>query len=230
MIEDFRPEVISVVGIAGGIAGREGVALGDVVVGSYLHYAEFVKRAETGDLARYFAYDQPTVSLRESYVDPIRREPTWQRRIAEGLRPQPGEPKVVIGSIVAGEKVLGNPRHDEQKAVVERFSDAVAVDIESVGVARAVHEARRAVDYNPRLVVVRGISDLVHGVAAARRAAAECAGRVRRALTLRARVRATKPFSPHSVSGWCLPIRPRVTPPRGTGEHAGVEPEVVVRD
>jgi nucleoside phosphorylase len=53
LIEDFRPEVISVVGIAGGIAGRENVALGDVVVGSYLHYAEFLKRGESGDLARY---------------------------------------------------------------------------------------------------------------------------------------------------------------------------------
>lgn len=162
MIEEFRPEVISLVGIAGGIAGRENVALGDVVVGSYLHYAEFLKRAEAGDLARYFAYDQPTVSLRDSYVDPLRREATWQVRIPNGLRPAPGVPKVVIGSIVAGEKVLGNPKHEEQRAVVEeRFSDAVAVDMESVGVARAVHEARRAVDYNPRLVIVRGVSDLV---------------------------------------------------------------------
>jgi nucleoside phosphorylase len=161
LIEDFRPEVISVVGIAGGISGREEVALGDVVVASYLHYAEFLKRVEAGDLARYFAYDQPSVSLRESYVDPIRRGGTWRGRILEELRPEPGDPKVVVGSIVAGEKVLGNPKHEEQRAVVERFNDAVAVDMESVGVARAVHESRRAVDYNPRLVVVRGISDLV---------------------------------------------------------------------
>jgi hypothetical protein len=35
--------------------------------------------------------------------------------------------------------------------------------MESFGVARAVHAARAGVDYNPRLVIVRGISDLVYG-------------------------------------------------------------------
>jgi nucleoside phosphorylase len=104
MIEAFRPDVISVVGIAGGVSGRNDVALGDIVVADYLHYAEFLKRSEAGDLARYFAYDQPTVSLRDSYVDPIRREGVWHARIPDGLRPTEGEPKVVIGSIVAGER------------------------------------------------------------------------------------------------------------------------------
>jgi len=160
MIEDFRPEVISVVGIAGGVAGRDGIALGDVVVASYLHYAEFRKLGDLGDLARYFAYDQPTVSLRESYSDPVRREGTWSAAIPVE-RPVDGTPTVIAGSIVAGEKVLGDPKHEEQRRVVRHFSDAVAVDMESVGVARAVHESRRAIDYNPRLLVVRGISDLV---------------------------------------------------------------------
>ena len=57
-IEFFRPEVLIVLGIAGGISGR-GVELGDVVAADYLHYAEFRKLTGRGDLARYIAYDQP---------------------------------------------------------------------------------------------------------------------------------------------------------------------------
>ena len=45
--------------------------------------------------------------------------------------------------------------------IVRQFADAVAVDMESYGVARAVFESRRTVGYNPRLLIVRGISDLV---------------------------------------------------------------------
>jgi nucleoside phosphorylase len=163
LVEDFRPEVVAVVGIAGGIEGRDGVALGDVVVASYLHYSEFRKLAEAGDLRRYYAYDQPAVSLRDTYVDPERRDGSWIGRIA-GARPAEGQPKVIVGSIVAGEKILGNPTHEEQQRVVREFTDAVAVDMESVGVARAVHDARTSVDYSPRLLVVRGVSDLVRAV------------------------------------------------------------------
>jgi len=76
-------------------------------------------------------------------------------------RPADGSPKVIVGSLVAGEKILGDPASEWQRQVIEEFSDAVAIDMESVGVARAVHEARTAVDYNPRFLVVRGISDLV---------------------------------------------------------------------
>jgi nucleoside phosphorylase len=172
LIEDFRPEVVAVVGIAGGIQGRDGVVLGDVVVASYLHYGEFRKLVEAGDLRRYYAYDQPSVSLRDAYVDPERRDGSWIGRIA-GIRPTEGQPKVIIGSIVAGEKILGNPTHEEQQRVVRGVTDAVAVDMESVGVARAVHEARTSVDYNPRLLVVRGVSDLVRAPEPANPAAAE---------------------------------------------------------
>src|SRR4051794_20561473 len=41
LIELFRPEVIVVCGIAGGVAGRDNVQKGDVIVASYLHYSDF---------------------------------------------------------------------------------------------------------------------------------------------------------------------------------------------
>lgn len=161
-LEDYRPEVLILVGIAGGIADRQGVGLGDVVVPNYLHYSEFRKLTSEGDLRRYASYDHPSISILDSYVHPIRRRDEW---LAEIDLPRPdgsaAPPQVVIGSLVAGEKLYGDPSHQEQRLVVSRHEDAVAVDMESFGVARAVAESRRSVDYNPRLLIVRGVSDLV---------------------------------------------------------------------
>lgn len=164
LIEDWRPELVLLVGIAGAIAGR-GPWLGDVVVPDYLHYADFRKLLEGSDDARYCAYDQPTVSLREEYSDPVRLDDAWNQSLSE--RPhEDGAPRdfpkvFADGPLVAGEKVLGNPKHYEQRRVVSHYPDALAIDMESFGVARAVHEARRDPDYNPRLLVIRGVSDLV---------------------------------------------------------------------
>lgn len=160
MLEDYRPEVLALVGIAGGIAGREGVRTGDVVVPSYLHYGEFRKLTTSGDLRRYVAFDQPSVSVRDSYVEPIRRT-SWADNIPVRAPTEIDRPKVIVGSLVAGEKVYGDPTHHEQQQIIGQFGDAVAVDMESYGVARAVFESRRTVDYNPRLLVIRGISDLL---------------------------------------------------------------------
>jgi len=160
ILEDYQPEVLLLVGIAGGIAGREGVRTGDVVVPSYLHYGEFRKLTSSGDLRRYVAFDQPSLSVRDSYVEPIRGT-GWAETIPVPA-PEPTEgPKVIIGSLVAGEKLYGDPKHHEQQQIVGQFGDAIAVDMESYGVARAVFESRRTVGYNPRLLVIRGISDLV---------------------------------------------------------------------
>src|SRR5262249_50716812 len=37
VIEDFRPSFLLLVGIAGGVGGRDGTALGDVIIGDYVH-------------------------------------------------------------------------------------------------------------------------------------------------------------------------------------------------
>jgi hypothetical protein len=68
-----------------------------------------------------------------------------------------------VKPLIAGEKVYGDASHPEQRKLLEseEFSDAVAVDMESIGVASAIHRARRSLTYNPRLLVIRGISDPV---------------------------------------------------------------------
>jgi nucleoside phosphorylase len=166
LLEAFRPEVVMLVGIAGGLSERGPMSLGDVCVPTYVHYGEFRKLTEELDALRYAAYDQPTLSARENHVDAVRfADAQWGAHIAAD-RPDGGQPRVRMGSIVAGDKVMGNPTHEEQQGLARRFPDAIAVDMESFGVARAVHEARIAVPYNPRLVIVRGISDLVRITAA----------------------------------------------------------------
>jgi nucleoside phosphorylase len=170
LIERWRPDIILVTGIAGGIHAND-PWLGDVVVPDYLHYGEFRKLTRTGseggDSARYFAYDHPSVSLREDIVLGLANENHWRDGLRtridrpEEARAPATEPRVWAGTLVAGEKVLGDPRHYEQRRVVSFFAEAGAIDMESVGVARAVHSHRCWPDYNPRFLVVRGISDLV---------------------------------------------------------------------
>jgi nucleoside phosphorylase len=161
LIELFRPEVLLVLGIAGGIAGR-GPALGDVVAADYLHYVEFRKLTGRGDLLRYIAFDQPSVPIRASCVEPTRVVANWVNNIGCPRPAEDGERSVAwIGSIAVAEKVMGDPDHEEQRRLVTTYNDALAIDMESYGVARAIHEAREAVDYDPLLVAIRGISDLV---------------------------------------------------------------------
>jgi len=164
VLEDFRPEVVALVGIAGGLEGRDGVHLGDVVIPSYVHYVEFRKLTGAGDLRRYVAFDQPSKSILECFAHPACRD-AWHTGVtvsrpdgSTGTSPQ----ALYGGSLATGEKIYGDPSHEEQQLLLTSLPDAIAVDMESYGVARAVFESRNNVNYNPRLVVVRGISDLVH--------------------------------------------------------------------
>jgi nucleoside phosphorylase len=169
LIEHWRPDIVMLVGIAGGLAGGD-AGLGDVVIPDYIHYGDFRKITEGADELRYAAYDQPTVSLRSDIVEGVREEGRWVDRVAIARPPflagdasgsNCAAPKVEVGGLVAGEKVLGDPDHPEQGRVFTSFENALAVDMESWGVGRAVHHARTDADYNPRLTVVRGISDIV---------------------------------------------------------------------
>ncbi len=138
LVEDFRPEVVLVVGIAGGIVGREGVALGDTVVPDYLHYADFRSlRIEEGDQPRHAPYDPPSVSLHGTCVFPAKNDDSWRDSIAIQPPEERGPPGVIVGPLVGGEKVYGDPTHEEQRRLVREreYSDAIAVDMESMGVA-----------------------------------------------------------------------------------------------
>jgi nucleoside phosphorylase len=161
LVEAFRPEVLIVCGIGGGVEGQDDIAAGDVVVASYLHYGEFRKLSEDGDHDRYLAYDQPSAMIRSKQVHPVRRSAEWKLLVTVDPPEPDHDPKVLVGPVLAGEKVIGNPEHHEHQRALSRFTDAIAVDMESYGAGRAMHSARTHVDYDPLLLVIRGISDIV---------------------------------------------------------------------
>ena len=94
LIEDFRPEVVIVSGIAGGIHGRDDVQLGDVVVASYIHYAPR-KLTPGEDLPRPYAYDHPSTRLRKRYVEPVQYQRQWINDIACKEFEREGTPKAL---------------------------------------------------------------------------------------------------------------------------------------
>lgn len=165
VIEHWQPEVLLLCGIAGGIDGRDNIAIGDVVTPEYVHYCSFSKLSENGQQRRYLPYDHPSLQLHSNYAEPLSGDDSW---ITDALRqrlPADVRPKVLTGSLVAGNKVYGDPNSEEQAKIVMEFDEAVAIDMESVGLCRAAAAARTNPQYNPRLLIVRSISDLI-GVSA----------------------------------------------------------------
>jgi nucleoside phosphorylase len=169
MFEHWRPDIIMLVGIAGGLSSGD-AGLGDVVLPDFLHYGEFRKLTEAGDDLRFAAYDHPSVSLRTDIVEGVRERGAWAddvrierpgQREDERHGSDPETLKAEFGGLVAGEKIMGDPDHPEQERMFVRFEHAIAVDMESWGVGRAVHHARSEPDYNPRLIVIRGVSDII---------------------------------------------------------------------
>jgi nucleoside phosphorylase len=170
ILEASHPEIVIETGIAGGIPGREEVRPGDVVVPDIVHFFNYVKLTPSGYERRFLPADQPSSNVRRRYARPVSRADAWRSRVTlkrpvfEEPRDQPPqmEPRVYLeGSMVATDELMGNPSADDQKRLVREFPDAVAVDMESMGVARAVHDYRSDVRYNPQFLIVRGISDLV---------------------------------------------------------------------
>jgi nucleoside phosphorylase len=174
LIEDFRPEVLILTGIAGGLQRERPnestgitsyeIAPGDLIVPDYLHYAALrsIKR-KSGDNPRHVPHDPPAASLHWRYVRPIITDNAWRARIRETPPGGHYEPRVRVAPLVAGECIYGDESHPEQVRLLteSEFQDALAVDMESIGVAVAVHSLRNSPIYNPRLLVVRGISDPV---------------------------------------------------------------------
>lgn len=187
IIDDFRPEVLLLVGIAGGLmdrekpnffrrlvssitrdstsagTGRDDVALGDVVIADSVAHTEFMKITDGKHYLRHFPVDHPSVHLRKTVVQALMRGTNLGASIKVERPDTSTVPKILEGQIVCGDKVMGGVEDNMQAQLLEPFDKAVAVDMESIGMARAVCERRTSIWYNPRYLVIRGISDMVTG-------------------------------------------------------------------
>jgi nucleoside phosphorylase len=132
--ERFRPEFIILSGIAGGLEDRDEVSLGDVIIADHVDYYEMRKFSSGKDRTRRLAFDHPSKFLRETIAHRVRHFRPWKTSI-----------KVESAY---------------QQKILDEFDKAIAVDMESYGLARGVYSARATRYYNLNYLVVRGVSDL----------------------------------------------------------------------
>ena len=158
---DLNPKFILVLDIGGGIEGRQELKLGDVVVSKYIQYYEHKKLSAGKEEDRVLPMEQPSFALLEDAAH-VGKE--WWK-IIEVQRPEDKlqVPKKVLGIILSGDKLQGDPDQKPLQHLLDQYPEAVAFAMESAGVAHAAYSNRksqpgRSVEY----LVIRGISDYVN--------------------------------------------------------------------
>jgi nucleoside phosphorylase len=156
-ISAFTPEVAMFVGVAGGV---KDVARGDVVAATKVYGYESGKDKNSGFEPR------PDVG-RTSYRLEKRSVAEARKDDWKALAPSAATSKVYVGPIAAGEKVVADKRSAIARFIKKQYGDSLAVEMEGHGFLQATHANHLDA------VIVRGISDLLSGKAAADRAGAQ---------------------------------------------------------
>ncbi len=147
----FRPRLVLFVGVAGGL---KDVQLGDVVAADKVYGYEFGKVDTTGFKTRPNVYN--TTYALDQRARAVARRQDWLKRLPLPL-PDPA-PKVLVGPIAAGEKVLASTTSETWNLIKQSYGDALAVEMEGHGFLAALHANQRV-----EALIVRGISDLIDG-------------------------------------------------------------------
>jgi nucleoside phosphorylase len=148
-LDYFQPDVILFVGVAGGL---KDVRIGDVVCATKVYGYESGK-ADTTFKTRPEVHNSSYTLVERSRAEA--RKDDWRQRITVEQEDAFQPPKVYIGPIAAGEKVLSSTRASTWKFLRTHYNDALAVEMEGYGILSAVYANR--VD----ALIIRGISDLV---------------------------------------------------------------------
>jgi len=156
LLARWKPLCLVVVGIAGGVKGRDNLALGDVVVSTALKYYSMRKETEQGTRPRDVSEISPSPILVTAYQS-IGNEKWWEAISIPRPTNDGGEPKLIPGLIMAGEVIQGDPTSEELTRLIETYDKALAFEMESGGVSHALWE--RSGQLNVALLVIRGISD-----------------------------------------------------------------------
>jgi 8-oxo-dGTP diphosphatase len=149
-IAKFAPVAVLFVGVAGG--RPQNVALGDVVVATHIYAYHGGTSEDDGFKARPRVWEishGPDQIARH-----VARSADWSRGLSSDRRP----PRIWFGPIAAGEVVQDSATSDQARVIHEHYNDAMAVEMESAGVAQAAH-----LNQSLPVIVVRGISDKADG-------------------------------------------------------------------
>ncbi|MEU1627095.1 hypothetical protein ABZ746_17595 [Streptomyces sp. NPDC020096] len=147
-IEHFDAEVVFFVGVAGAL--KDDVRLGDVVVARKIYGYHGGRESMDGFSARPDAWE-PAYDIDQLVRSACRNKP-WVFLPPEQ---QPvALPQVHFEPIASGDVLIGSRDSVTARRIRSHYNDAVAVDMESHGVAHAVR-MHRAV----RMLSIRGISD-----------------------------------------------------------------------
>jgi 8-oxo-dGTP diphosphatase len=162
-IQEFRPRALMLVGVAGGLSDE--TAIGDVVVATRVH-AYQGGREETGGF-RPRPKSWPAAHDVEQIARDVAQAGEWTAsvpdpRADETARPPEAAggaaPRVHFKPIVSGDVILDSRTSPVAGLIAQHYSDAIAIDMESAGVAEAAH--RKGFH---RAIVIRGISDAADG-------------------------------------------------------------------
>lgn len=148
-IQEFEPAAVLFVGVAGAL--QEGVRLGDVVVATHVYAYHGGTSEDDGFKAR------PRVWEAEHGIHQLARHVARLDDWAERTSPNDHVPEVHFGVIAAGEVVHNSRVSYEADLIRHHYNDALAIEMESAGVAQAGHLSGAPV------VIVRGISDKADG-------------------------------------------------------------------
>jgi nucleoside phosphorylase len=162
LLAHWQPRQLVVADIGGGFTGRDGLGVGDVVCASYLHYYELVKEIAgvAGPEGRSIAFAHPSRAPRAALAF-LAAESGWHRTIPLPRPARDGAAPVLLeGEIISGDRLLADPSSPTIKGLAARYPKALALDMESAGVARAVYGAQQDSIFT-QFTVLRGISDLV---------------------------------------------------------------------
>ena len=143
----FAPRGVLMVGIAGGVRGK--VSIGDVLVASQIADSTVAKVEAEGRAVRWQSYPADAILLGAA----VDLAAGWQD-LLHVSRPSPGLPRRHVGIVVSGGDVIADAR--VVSAYLARWPKLIGVEMEGAGIAAALHAAPS----RPRLLMVRGVSDL----------------------------------------------------------------------
>ena len=150
-MKQFTPLAVLFVGVAGAL--WDGTPLGDVVVATHVYDYRGGTSEDDGLKARPRTWEAPHWILQ--IASHVSRTADW---IATGNVPL-GEraPQVHFAPIAAGEIVQNSRTSYEARLLREHYNDALAIEMEGAGIAKAGHLGEVPV------AIIRGISDMANG-------------------------------------------------------------------